>query len=44
MNKYCEEHDAYYDSEKDIWLEKGCTSKVCSYCKDRPDKPSEVNK
>ena len=42
MKKYCEKHDAYYDDKKDIWLEGKCESKSCDFCKDRPDKPSQV--
>ena len=43
MKKLCERYDAYYDDEKDEWLETGCPDiENCGFCKDRPDKPSEV--
>ena len=35
-------HDTYYDKEKDIWLEKKCDNPNCKFCKNRPNKPSEV--
>ena len=41
MKKYCEKHDAYYDDEKDVWLEKKCKSN-CWFCVGRPKRPSEV--
>ena len=43
MKKLCEKHDAYYDDEKDIWLESKCQND-CSFCNNRPDKPSQVNR
>ena len=39
---YCEKHDAYYCGKCDIWCEKNCGDKTCGFCKDRPNKPSEV--
>jgi len=42
MKKYCEKHDAYYDDEKDEWLEEGCGQSFCDLCNNRPTKPSEV--
>ena len=39
--KYNEKWDAYYDDEKDIWLEGLCDNKHCGYCRRRPVKPSE---
>ena len=30
MKKLCEKHDAYYDDEKDIWLEGKCDGKDVS--------------
>jgi len=45
MNKeYCEKYDSFYDKEKDIWLEKKCKNQNCKYCKDRPEKPSQIQK
>ena len=38
--KYNEKHDAYYDDEKDEWLESKCDNPDCEFCKDRPTKPS----
>lgn len=40
--KYCETYDAYYNPITDEWLEKKCSDPECDYCKNRPDKPSEV--
>lgn len=43
MNKlYCEKYDSYYDKDADVWLEDKCASKTCSFCLNRPDKPSDV--
>lgn len=42
MTKYSEEYDAKYNKEKDIWLEKKCSDRECTFCKDRPSKPSEI--
>lgn len=41
-SKYCEQYDAYYNPKTDEWLEKKCSDPGCEFCKDRPDKPSEV--
>jgi len=41
MKKYNKMWDAYYDSEKDEWLEEKCNDKDCEFCKNRPTKPSE---
>jgi len=43
VKRYCEEFDAYYDDEKDIWLEHKCgmDDGYCN-CHLRPDKPSMV--
>jgi len=43
-NIYSEEFDANYDKEKDIWLEDVCDHKECTFCKNRPSKPSEIKK
>jgi len=40
-SKYNEKHDAYYDEEKDIWLEEKCDQKDCEFCSNRPTKPSD---
>jgi len=40
--KYNKQYDAYYDDEKDVWLEGKCDNPNCEFCKDRPSKPSEV--
>lgn len=42
--EYNEKHDAYFDKEKDIWLDENCDDPDCDFCKDRPNKPSEVKK
>ena len=42
MKKLNEKYDAHYDDKKDIWLEGKCSNKDCEFCKDRPNKPSEV--
>lgn len=49
---YCEEcntelklngkHDAHYCTKCDIWAEKNCGDKNCTFCNNRPDKPSEA--
>lgn len=39
MRKYSKEHDAYYDDEKNIWLEDTCGDADCAYCEDRPETP-----
>jgi len=41
---YCEKHDAYYDFVRDEWLEPKCGWYRCGFCKNRPDKPSQVKK
>ena len=41
MKKLNEKYDAYYDDEKDIWLEEKCDNPNCEFCKNRPTKPSE---
>ncbi len=38
----CDKHDAHYCKFCNVWLEKDCKSKTCNYCKDRPEKPSDV--
>lgn len=42
--EYCEKHDAFFDKEKDIWLEKQCNDKECEFCVGRPVRPSFVGK
>lgn len=55
MKLYCVKFDAYYDKQKDVWLEEKCTpikpltkaeeQMACYYnCWDRPDRPSEVDR
>lgn len=41
-NQYSAEHDAAYCPICDIWLEQKCSDPECSYCKDRPEKPSSI--
>ena len=38
--RYSEKYDAYYCANCNIWLEGICKSKSCSYCMDRPIKPT----
>lgn len=40
--KYCGKHDARYDEKEDKWLESKCGEDTCEFCKDRPEKPSQV--
>jgi len=42
MIKRCQKHDAHYDDEKDEWDEVVCPDPSCKFCKDRPEKPSQV--
>lgn len=42
MKRYYEKYDAHYDDKKDIWLEEKCPDKDCEFCKDRPNKLSQV--
>ena len=55
MNSYCKIYDAYYNDEKDEWLEKKCCTvrpetkhermMTCWFsCWDRPEKPSMVKR
>lgn len=40
---FSRKHDAYFDIEKDVWLEDKCHNSCgCEYCENRPDKPSQV--
>lgn len=40
--QYSTRYDVYYDKEKDVWLETKCSDKKCTYCAERPKKPSDV--
>ena len=42
-DEYCEEHDAYFDRKKDVWVEDKCGDPKCNDCSTRPDKPSQMN-
>lgn len=42
--EYNERHDAFYSPKKDIWIDKNCKDPNCEYCKDRPNKPSDIKK
>ena len=44
VHSYSEWYDAYYCESCDIWLESKCKDKVCGFCSERPDKPSQVKK
>ena len=39
---YSDKHDAYFDPDTDTWDEPKCSDPECEYCKDRPEKPSQV--
>lgn len=36
---YSEQYDAYYDADKNEWIEAKCQDASCSYCNSRPDRP-----
>lgn len=36
------QYDAWFCSKCNVWLERKCPDEDCEYCKDRPDKPSEI--
>jgi hypothetical protein len=38
---YSAKHDAWYDPDRNIWLEKKCEDPDCELCRDRPDTPRE---
>ena len=40
--EFNERYDSFFNKEKDIWLEEKCDDPDCDFCKDRPNKPSEV--
>lgn len=40
--KYHYTFDAFYCKECDKWLESTCPDTDCEYCKERPEKPSDV--
>lgn len=40
---YCARFDAYYCKVCDEWLEGRCRDPACEFCKDRPEKPSEMD-
>ncbi len=42
--KFNAKHDALYCATCDVWIEPICSRFDCSYCKDRPARPSEVKK
>jgi hypothetical protein len=35
-------HDAYYDPQADVWLERKCGDPECEFCATRPDRPSQA--
>lgn len=41
---YSERWDAFYCKACDEWLEGRCRDHDCEFCKDRPEKPSEMEK
>lgn len=38
---YSQPHDAYYCPDCYKWLEDGCGFAGCSFCRERPEKPTE---
>lgn len=42
--RYSKKHDAFFDVEKDVWLESACDSPHCEFCFNRPERPSQVMK
>lgn len=42
-NKPMWAHDAYWCPQCDIWLEPPCTDPTCTFCPNRPKKPSMVH-
>jgi len=40
--KFNVKHSALYCVDCDVWIEPICNKAGCSYCMDRPAKPSEV--
>lgn len=39
---YSEKYDAEYCEECDEWMERVCCDEDCSFCKNRPSKPSKM--
>lgn len=35
-------HDAYYCEKCDTWLEEKCSDLECTFCRNRPAKPSQL--
>lgn len=40
--QYSNKYDAYYCELCNKWLERTCSDSECEYCKDRPEKPSQM--
>lgn len=40
---YSEKYDAYYCKSCNEWTEDICTDRDCEYCKNRPNRPKDVN-
>lgn len=41
--KHCKKYDSYYCAVCNVWTEGKCEDKNCEFCKERPEKPSEVS-
>lgn len=41
QSEYSERYDAYYCKKCDRWLEKACSDENCSFCTNRPSRPSK---
>ena len=37
--KYSDDYDAWYDPEKNVWLDDKCSDPTCKYCANRPERP-----
>ena len=40
--EYSGEYDTYYCSTCNVWAEERCDDDNCMFCKNRPNKPSEI--
>lgn len=42
-NAYCSEYDALFNPKLDTWIDPKCSDPTCSFCTNRPKKPSMVS-
>ena len=38
--EYSEKYDAFYDPDTDTWVDSQCSDPTCTYCVNRPARPS----